>query len=61
MKADEFRKNIQSVYNITAKNAWMTKQVSLVHVNVITLIRLYTVIHHTNNLPNNVGVHNFIY
>ena len=30
---------------VTAMNVWIAKQVSLVHVTVITLIGLYTLIH----------------
>ena len=46
---------------VTAKNAWIAKQVSLVHVTVITLIDLYTLIHFVHSVHNNVGVHSFVY
>ena len=45
---------------VTAKNAWIAKQVSLVHVAVITLIDLYTLIHFIHSVHNNVGVHSFV-
>ena len=47
-------------YVVTAKNVWITKPVSLVHVTVITLIGLYTLIHLIHSVHNNVGVHSFI-
>ena len=46
---------------VTAKNAWIAKQVSLVHVTVITFIDLYTLIHFVHSVHNNVGVHSFVY
>ena len=42
---------------VTAKNAWIAKQVSLVHVTVITLIGLYTLVHLVHSVHNIVGVH----
>ena len=46
---------------VTSKNAWVTKQVPLEHVTVITLIGLYTLLHFIHSVHNNVGVHIFIY
>ena len=45
----------------TTKNAWIAKQVSLVHVIVITLIGLYILIHLTHSVHTNVGVQSFIH
>ena len=47
--------------HVTAKNTWITKQVSFVHVTVATLIELYTLIHFIHSVYNNVGVHSFMY
>ena len=44
----------------TAKNAWIAKQVSLIHVTVVTLTGLYTHIHVICSVHNNVSVHSFI-
>ena len=46
---------------VTAKNVWILKQVSLIHVTVITLIGLYPFIHLIHSVHNNVRVHSFIY
>ena len=48
---------------VTAKNVWIVKKVSLIHVTVITLIGLYIgplLIHRIHSVRNNVGVHSFI-
>ena len=41
---------------VTSKNAWVAKQVSLVHVTVITSIGLFTLIHIVHSVRNNIGV-----
>ena len=46
---------------VTTKNMWIAIQVSLVCVTVIALIGLYTFIHLTHCVHNNVGVQSFIY
>ena len=46
---------------VTTKNMWIAMQVLLVCVTVIAIIGLYTFIHLTHSVHNNVGVHSFIY
>ena len=53
------RKGVITILLLNTSNAWIAKQVLLVHVTVITLIGLYT-IYLIQSVHNNVSVHSFI-